>query len=80
MTFGTCAALIAGSTFLAASPAVAAPASASCVAAQSALGAALDSASVDIGLAYDLKTALAAIEAASEALDQLDRRRHRSSS
>ncbi|GAA1123809.1 hypothetical protein [Arthrobacter flavus] len=70
MTFGTCAALVAGSTFLVASPVAAAPASGSCVAAQSALGAALGSASVDIGLAYDLKAALTAIEAASEALDQ----------
>ncbi|MHA7154004.1 hypothetical protein [Arthrobacter sp. TMN-50] len=69
LTFGTCSALIVGSAFIAASPAAAAPASASCVSAQTALGAALDSASVDIGLAYDLKAALAAVEAAGLALE-----------
>ena len=70
LTFGTCAALIAGSSFLSASPALASPASGSCVSAQAALGAALDSASVDIGLAYDLKAAIASVEAAGLVLEE----------
>ncbi|WP_026553616.1 hypothetical protein [Arthrobacter sp. H20] len=69
LAFGACAALVAGSTFLAA-PAVAAPNSAACISAQTALGFSLDSASVDIGLAYDLKAAIAAVEAAGVALEE----------
>lgn len=70
LTFGSCAALVAGSAFITATPAAAAPNSESCVTAQVALAGALDSASVDIALAYELKAALTAVEAASLALDE----------
>ena len=70
LTFSSCAALVAGSAFITSAPATAAPNSASCVTAQTALAGALDSASVDIALAYELKAALAAVEAASLALDE----------
>lgn len=70
LTFSSCAALIAGSAFITATPAAAAPNSESCVTAQVALAGVLDSASVDIALAYELKAALTAVEAASLALDE----------
>ncbi|MHA7277233.1 hypothetical protein ACX80O_12025 [Arthrobacter sp. Hz1] len=76
LTFGTCTALMAGSAFLSAAPAAAQTNPTTCVSVQVALGSALDSASVDIELAYQLKAAIAAIEAAglafSEALEAAD--------
>lgn len=63
------ATLVAGSLFLTTAPATAAPDSQTCVSARAELGAAIDSASVDIALAYDLKAAFAAIDQAAVDLE-----------
>lgn len=69
LAVGSTVALVAGSLLLTTAPATAAPDSQTCVSARAELGAAVDSASVDIALAYDLKAAFAAIDQAAVELE-----------
>lgn len=69
LAVASAAALVAGSLFLATAPATAAPDSQTCVSARAELGAVIDSAGVDIALAYDLKAAFAAIDQAAVELE-----------
>lgn len=69
LAVGSTVALVAGSLLLTSAPATAAPDSQACVSARAELGAVIDSASVDIALAYDLKAAFAAIDQAAVELE-----------